>query len=1161
MRKKKLLTAVISLALVISMVLPGTLAVSNGQDSSDTPAGTTTSAATPAPDADKTEGTAADNGETKAEAGSAGNQTPAQNENKTGTTGGETGEAQSSENPENPAQSSENPENLQNPENPENPAQSSVNPENPENPAQTSENPENPQNPEESENSKNPENPENPEQQPEEEKECTCGAAEGEAHKVDCPLYVAPECTCGAAEGEAHKVGCPLYEAPECTCGAAEGQPHKEDCPLYEAPEAEDYTDLFNRFLAAQTYEEFDAIYQELTEEVRTAFAAWLTENGKMEALQAHLSQLYIVNEPQEEEPIVPFTNVGPLLAAPAARRRMLRAASNAGDNSGIVLNKTAAVNSDGSYTITLEAYATGETTTTVTQQPVDIVLVLDVSGSMSDPFQGGGYSPVYADSLDRNKAYYIRNQNGNYKEVKWYSDKGSWGRYIDRLFYEEWISYTPKTSSSDNNRDHTQFYTYVKSQSKMDALKTAVNGFIDSVAAQSPTSNIAIVKFAGNMSNSVGNDDYRDGYFTYNYSQIVRNLTAAGTGADGLKTAVNALSPAGATRADFGMQHAKTIISNAPNDGHKKVVIMFTDGEPTSESSFEYGVANNAISASKGIKEAGATVYTIGVFSGANGAPVTSWNGVSNTNKYMHLVSSNYKNATSMSSTGNSTYPGGGKSYFLSPSNAGELSAIFQSISQEVGGATTTLDGTATIKDIVSPYFTMPEDAKDVTVKTAESKDSTGSWKDAVDFTGTVSIDAASSAVSVSGFSFKDNWCGKQTDANGNTTFHNGKKLIIQFTVSRKEGFLGGNDVPTNGENSGIYDKDGKEVKKFDVPTVNVPIKEVTVTAADMNVYLLGTVTANEIKSGATAKVGDVELKLGESNYGLAAWQTEHVRIDVKYTDANGNEVTDLNDLKADTTYAVTVTVTPEEQNPTSTQGEEATEQTGSGTGNINVFKPELTYKDSTAYYGETVAADFRGNRVSEVWKHGETASTGVTMIGDKPALDISYAPDSARIYGGKYGKQDVLVKATVKINGTDVTSDTAFAHQNCTGKTCELPDDDHFWIHIKTCTLKITKTGGADDETYVFTVKKDGKSYSEVAVEGNDTETLVELPVGTYTIEENTGWSWRYPNPTYSNSSGVALSAAQDTGTITCTNKVENNKWLNGFSTIARNIFDQKH
>ena len=529
----------------------------------------------------------------------------------------------------------------------------------------------------------------------------------------------------------------------------------------------------------------------------------------------------------------------------------------------------------------------------------------------------------------------------------------------------------------------------------------------------------------------------------------------------------------------------------------------------------------------------------------------------MSNTNKYMHLVSSNYKNATSMSNAGNSTYPGGGKSYFLSPSNAGELSAIFQSISQEVGGATTTLDGTATIKDIVSPYFTMPADAKNVTVKTADSKDSTESWENAVEFTGTVKIDPESSAVSVSGFSFKDNWCGNHTDANGNTTFHNGKKLIIQFTVSRKEGFLGGNDVPTNGTNSGIYDKDGKEVKKFDVPTVNVPIKEVTVTAADMNVYLLGTVTANEIKSGATAKVGDVELKLGESNYGLAAWQTEHVRIDVKYTDANGNEVTDLNDLKADTTYAVTVTVTPEEQNPTSTQGEEATEQTGSGTGNINVFKPELTYKDSTAYYGETVAADFSANTVSEVWKHGETASTGVTMIGDKPALDISYAPDSARIYDGKYGKRDVPVKAIVKIGEEDVNEHTAFAHQDCTpacGWTAPAAKGDPaFLVHIQTCTLMISKDGGAADETYVFNVYKDGVKYSEVTIRGNGVETLRELPVGTYTVEEDEGWSWRY---TANNGSAVALSRNASFGAITCVNTKVIDKWLNGFSGIARNI-----
>ena len=874
-----------------------------------------------------------------------------------------------------------------------------------------------------------------------------------------------------------------------------------------------------------------------------------------MEALQAHFSELYIVNEPRQEEPIVPFTNVGPLLAAPAARRRMLRAASNAGDNSGIVLNKTAAVNSDGSYTITLEAYATGETTTTVTQQPVDIVLVLDVSGSMDDPMSSPyQYQEVY--DLDTRNTYYI-SSDGSFKSVEW----EGWPIYAWKTSIFS-SPVTPKTSADDTDPSHVQFYSRssVPSVKRIDALKTAVNGFIDSVAAQSPTSNIAIVKFAGNKRDRVGNDTYRDGQYTYNYSQIVKRLTAAGTGATGLKDAVNALRPAGATAADFGMQHAQSIINGAANDGNKKVVIMFTDGEPNHQSGFDTDVANAAIRASKSIKNAGATVYTIGVFSGANGTPVTSWNGVKNTNKYMHLVSSNYPVAEGMNAPGTASYPGNGKSYFLSPSNAGELSAIFQSISQEVGGATTTLGETATIKDIVSPYFTMPADAKNVTVKTADSNGNTESWENAVEFTGTVKIDPESSAVSVSGFSFKDNWCGNHTDANGNTTFHNGKKLIIQFTVSRKEGFLGGNDVPTNGENSGIYDKNGTEVKKFDVPTVNVPIKEVTVTAADMNVYLLGTVTANEIKSGATAKVGDVELKLGESNYGLKSWQTDHVTIGVTYTDATGKTVTDIEDLKEDTTYTVTVTVTPIKKDPTSTEGTKAETKSGNATGKINVFKPELTYKDSTAYYGQSVPTDnnFSANKVSEVWKHKTTVDSGVTMTGQKPTLNITYTPDNTKVYNGKYTKQDVPVAATVKIGTENVNEHTTFMHQDCTGKTCALPEGYHFWIHIQTCTLNITKQGGAADESYVFDVLKDGKKYSEVTVWGNGTETLVELPVGTYTISENAGWSWRY---TANNGGSAELKAQSPNGSITCTNTKNNNQWLNGFSTVVRNIFSTNH
>ena len=934
----------------------------------------------------------------------------------------------------------------------------------------------------------------------------------------------------------------------QCTCGAAEGEAHEKGCPLYVKPEADKVDEnaaLYQKFLATKTMEEANALYKGLSKAEVTAFRTWLEENDKLTDLEQHLSAITPEGEPVTM-PIVSFTKVGPLLNAPARKARMMRAAADQ-DDTGIVLNKSAVKTQDG-YQITMEAYATGSSTTTVSTEPADIVLVLDVSGSMDDKMTQ--YQKVYTKELDKNKHYYVE-KNGQYQEIHWRGwPIDSWGNWFD--------SYTPKDSAADNNQNHVQFYRLdVSQETKMQSLKNAVNNFITSVADKSPDSNIALVKFAGNKTEKVGNDTYRDGRYTYNYTQIVRNLTAANQ-QDTLKAAVNTLKPAGATAADYGMQHAQSIINGAASDGKKKVVIMFTDGEPNHMNGFDSGVANTAISNSKSIKDAGATVYTIGIFSGANGTPVNSWSGVSDTNKYMHLVSSNYKNATSMTNTGASTYPDGGKSYFLSAGSSGELNSIFQQISQEVGGSTTSLDESAVIQDIVTPYFNMPTNASDVKVYTAESDGSTDKWKDKVAFDGTVSIQ--DNTVSVSGFSYKDNWCGNHTE-NGQTTFRNGKKLIIQFTVTAKDGFLGGNNVPTNGEGSGIYDKAGKLIDSFEIPEVNVPIKEVTVTAPDKNVYLNSTVTAAELKDGATVKCGNVELKLGQDNDGLEAWQTEFVNIEVGLKDKDGNALAGgYTGLTDDTTYTVSAKVAPKTEGTTTTEkGDAATEQTGKETGSLYVFKPELTFKDGNAYYGETVSTDFTANKVGDtVWKHGDTLSTAVTMLGNEPTLDIAYALDTDKVENGKFTKEDAAVKATVTIDGTDVTEYTTFQHQDC-NPVCdwETPDaagDPAFLIHIKTCTLNVTKTGGKENESYVFDVYKDGEKYSEVTIWGNDTETLCELPVGTYTIQENTGWSWRF-TPKYS--AKVTLSAAQDTGEITCTNQQKNSKWLNGFSTVVRNIF----
>lgn len=351
---------------------------------------------------------------------------------------------------------------------------------------------------------------------------------------------------------------------------------------------------------------------------------------------------------------------------------------------------------------LTLEAYATGSTTTTTSTEPVDIILVLDVSGSMDDKIVS--YTPVY--EINSDGIYYYQDDNGQYQQAYyckggliWDHDAG-WYTQSHGIGSHGGTRLTPKTSADSTG---TQFYTRTVSPTKkIEALRSAVNGFIDSVAAKSADSQIAIVKFAGDKKNTVGNDTYREDGYTYNYSQIVRNLTTVdATGAGALKTAVNALRAAGATAADYGMQHAQTIVTGAANDGRKKIVVMFTDGEPNHVNGFDNSVANDAISASRAMKDNGngAIVYTIGCFGGTPGGNVAN---------YMNYVSSNYPNATSMTNAGTKT----SDNFYKTVGSTADLDAIFQEISQTAGGATLTLGSQTVLKDVVSDYFDLPANA-----------------------------------------------------------------------------------------------------------------------------------------------------------------------------------------------------------------------------------------------------------------------------------------------------------------------------------------------------------------------------------------------------------------------------------------------------------------
>lgn len=231
----------------------------------------------------------------------------------------------------------------------------------------------------------------------------------------------------------------------------------------------------------------------------------------------------------------------------------------------------------------------------------------------------------------------------------------------------------------------------------RIDALKNAANAFIDEIATQnasisdaSKQHQVSIVKFAGEKSNKVGNDTYREGRYTYNYSQVMKNMTACSeTTKSSFKDTINAIKPAGATNAAAGMELAQGQTSNRADA--KKIVIFFTDGTPTTQSDFSDEVASDAIAAAKTMKDAGASVYTIGIFDGAN--PSADVNATTNENKFMQAASSNYPAAaytyTQYWLSGEWKWSFGnraeGSDFYKSASSASELSKIFEDISKEI--------------------------------------------------------------------------------------------------------------------------------------------------------------------------------------------------------------------------------------------------------------------------------------------------------------------------------------------------------------------------------------------------------------------------------------------------------------------------------------------
>lgn len=272
--------------------------------------------------------------------------------------------------------------------------------------------------------------------------------------------------------------------------------------------------------------------------------------------------------------------------------------------------------NEESDFLTTLSAMSSTSNSTVTVTTPLDIVMVLDASGSMDDPMGGG----------DKTK--------------------------------------------------------------RIEALKNAANSFIDTIAKQNEgiegvdrQHKVAIVKFAGDKSNNIGNDTYRDKGYVYNNTQVMKDLIdCSGSNVKALKDTIAGIKPAGATRADYGLELAKDRTSGRKDA--KKIIVFFTDGTPTSQSEFNSTVANAAVTAAKDMKDAKATVYTIGIFNGANPSAVVQDSQTSKENKFMQAVSSNYPNATAWNTHGTRAE---NSDFYKSATNADDLKKVFDDISKAI--------------------------------------------------------------------------------------------------------------------------------------------------------------------------------------------------------------------------------------------------------------------------------------------------------------------------------------------------------------------------------------------------------------------------------------------------------------------------------------------
>ncbi len=805
--------------------------------------------------------------------------------------------------------------------------------------------------------------------------------------------------------------------------------------------------------------------------------------------------------------------------------------------SNGLIMSKSITKDvkntTDTRYTIQLESYAAGKVTTSTKSTPCDIVLVLDESGSMKYSFERTyKYQTYEKDTTNKDlyDSYYYEDEEGFYyyyhdktfvkttsgdliqvtvtngwKSTGWFEGYNTYtytyeyngSTYTSQVFEDKEGAKTKIPSSANNVEffadgiEKQLYYAIVdKKVSRREALQQAANNFLNSVAADAAKSNadhrIAVVGFA-------------DGAFKKVDLTNVKNTS----GQNAVQNAINGLDADGATNTGAGMGNAVTIFKNqntdyqnAYNSGkRKKVVVLFTDGVPTTSNYFHEQVANTAIGHAKTLKGDKTTVYTIGVFEGANATqqPTASGSETEKANTFMQYVSSNFPNAARMNSGGAGKINGG---YYLTAKNTADLNKIFESISESIGESTIQLNGRTQTIDKMSADFKLPNGTSSSNIKVYKvpykGKDSVGNDTFETDeakwdqVTQGITVDTANDTVTVTGFDYTEDYVvvkdGKPQ----------GYKLVVRIPAEYKnDAWFGGNDIESNDIGSGIYNG-GSCYGTFEVPKVNRAI-DYKIDAKDQTIYVTNQADLKELlaypekdagrtyqPNGTNNKYVDITYTLKKGDAVIGTYKIERGQSTGNWTLENGQALDPA--LEDCTEYTWTCTVTPNKSDgkslgvagtgttpakETKFEGNEAKQ------GTVHVLYPTVEVKDEKIYWGETVTL---ANLVKEAdtWKDRSSHTDIPNARAPKPTVTVTPtcvaddntlmpAKDSAYTVTVKVGDKDV----TAVVHGMDGIKNTAPVKH--TGWNC----DDHadvdnktydFCIHVKSKKLTVEKIVGGN-------------------------------------------------------------------------------------------------